>query len=252
MSVQPTEDEYRRFYAEPPDTVTGLWAAREDPFELNLAGLIGFNPVLDDLRRTLGPGVEVDEPMMWPHPEVTLHRAGPSPWDYDGELVAIKLDIAGATQVRSGGHELTDHQAADLLGIPEPAFSRGHELAATGLRAGEAAMDPDAPSAGTGPYEVVEARTPGAAPRRRPASRPARPGRGHQRRDQSVSIEPSVHRTQGKPTPPRIGPVRLRAAAKAHIGRTPEQQERSVLSRMLPDGPRRRRRNAGPGRDHHR
>lgn len=148
--VQPTHEEYREHHPasrQPP-------GARGDPYERNLAGLIGFNPVLPGLRRALGPHVEVEQPIMWPGPEVELHRAGLRRWGDAEQWVRIKLDMAGTTHSTNRGQEISDQRAAELLGISEHAFSRGHELAAIGMRAGEAAMDL---ATRTGPYEVVEA-----------------------------------------------------------------------------------------------
>lgn len=153
MTTQLTHEEY------PQDNATPHAVAhdRVDPYERNLAGLIGFNPVFPGLRRALGPDVEVEQPIMWPGPEVEMHRAGLRQWGDSEQWVRIKLDMAGTTHVTNRGQEINHQQAARLLGISERAFARGYELAATGLRAGEAAMSPDSH---TDPPEEVEARTP--------------------------------------------------------------------------------------------
>ena len=170
MTTQTTHEEYRQDYATPQARAHDL----VDPYERNLAGLIGFNPVFPGLRRALGPDVEVERPNMWPGPEVEMHRAGlRAEWGDTEQWVRIKLDMGGTTHVMNRGQEITDQRAAQLLGISERAFARGYELAATGLRAGEAAMDP---SSHAGPYEVVEARSPEqrlAAAQRRDVPSPA-------------------------------------------------------------------------------
>jgi len=153
MTTQLTHEEYPQ---DNPAPQTGAHD-RVDPYERNLAGLIGFNPVFPGLRRALGPDVEVEQPIIWPGPEVEMHRAGLRQWGDSEQWVRIKLDMAGTTHVTNRGQEINDQQAAQLLGISERAFARGYELAATGLRAGEAAISPDRH---TDPPEVVEARTP--------------------------------------------------------------------------------------------
>lgn len=176
MTAQLTHEEYPQNYATPQAAAPD----RTDPYERNLAGLIGFNPVLPGLRRALGPDVEVEQPIIWPGPEVEMHRAGLPQWGDTEQWVRIKLDIAGATHVTNRGHEITDQQAAQLLGISERAFARGYELAATGLRAGWAAMNP--PSQ---PTEVVEARSPEqrlAATQRRDVPTPSPAAADHGRR----------------------------------------------------------------------
>jgi len=58
MPTQPTEQEYYHSYAEPRDGAHD----RVDPYEVNLDGLLAFNPVLPELRRALGPHAESKNP----------------------------------------------------------------------------------------------------------------------------------------------------------------------------------------------
>lgn len=175
-------DEHRGIYAEPPDAPYD----RVDPYEMNLDG----HPLQPRATRSpaaLGPEVEVEEPVMWPGPEIEFHRAGPPhrrDWEDPQEWVKVKLDMSGTAHVTNRGHEITDHRTGELLGIPEQAFTEGHSLAASGLSAGEAAMDPASPAAAqlsipaTKPYEVVEVRSPEqrlAAPQHREVPDPAGP-----------------------------------------------------------------------------